>query len=208
MTTPQPRPSAPAFLGSHDAVIDFINDHRQRHQRRARTECSCGWHLPDNGTARFTHDDHLATDLADLLAARLDSGTTDPNGAAFNWPDLVDDLYTKLETAHNHIDNYQFHLGQLFEVAQTMKQAVKVVDDFIAGRDAEGTYLATIHRSGTLWEIHIPGVGVTQATNPDEFETMARDYLEALDRNRQARIDVTWHRDGNTEYLTWPADNT
>lgn len=205
MTDPQHRTNAPAFLTGHDQTIAFIGQHRSNHQPTRGGACSCGWTKPAIARDSYTQADHANADLAQSLAERLPTGWTDTDRTIFNWPDLAEHVSAQLDAAHAQIDTYQFHLGQLFEVSQTMKQAAKTVDDLIADRDAEGAYLVAIHRSGTMWEIHVAGVGVTQAEGPNGFEAMARDYLGALGRNENARLDVTWHHDGTTEYLTWEA---
>lgn len=207
MYRPHSRPSAPAFLVSADQITAFITEHQHTHRSVGRIggECACGWTAPDDTVV--TVGDHAAATLLADLAERLPTGWTDTDGTVFNWPDLVEHQQQQLDAAHHRMDTYQFRLAQLFEVAQSMRQAARVVDAFIDERDTEGTYTVTIHRSGTLWEIHIPGIGTTQANGPDEFEVMTRDYLAALDRNARARLDVTWHRGGTTDYLTWEADH-
>lgn len=208
MHQPHHRPGAPAFLNTADQIIAFINEHQQSHRSVGRIggECACGWTAPDNTV--ITVGDHAAAALIHDLAERLSTGWTDTDGTEFNWPDLVEHHQNQLDAAHHRMDTYQFRLAQLFEVAQTMRQAAKVVDDFIAERDAESAYIVAIHRSGTLWEIHIPGVGTTQAQTPAEFETVTRDYLAALGRNANARLDITWHRGTTTDYLTWESNTT
>lgn len=43
------------------------------------------------------------------------------------------------------------------------------------------TYTVTAKRWARGWELHIDGVGVTQAANLKEAEEMARDYIEAIE---------------------------
>src|SRR5690606_5871710 len=141
MHQPHHRPGAPAFLNTADQIIAFITEHQQSHRSVGRIggECACGWTAPDNTV--ITVGDHAAAALIDDLAERLSTGWTDTDGTEFNWPDLVEHQQQQLDAAHHRMDTYQFRLAQLFEVAQTMRQAAKVLDDFIAERDAEGTYI-------------------------------------------------------------------
>jgi hypothetical protein len=59
---------------------------------------------------------------------------------------------------------------------------------------------------GVKWELHIQGVGVTQAEDDNEIEEMVRDYLDCMNGNPNADIVITWPSGPTITYRT-PQDH-
>ncbi|WP_199038678.1 hypothetical protein [Glycomyces salinus] len=64
-----------------------------------------------------------------------------------------------------------------------------------------GRYVVTATRSFGMWELDVPGVGVTQAERASEAEDMVRDLIDILaeDDADKTEIHIEWHLGGGLD---------
>jgi DNA-directed RNA polymerase specialized sigma subunit len=57
------------------------------------------------------------------------------------------------------------------------------------------SYIVTATRVHSLWELDVPGIGITQSTTAGAAEEMVRDYLECLGvaEADTVPISIDWH---------------
>lgn len=199
MPTERPRPGSPDFLDSPEAIIEFMETTTSRH-RPTGGGCICGWSDdPLPGGNRITHADHATAALQLELAERLPSTTFDTDGTVYNWPDLVDDLYQQVDRAASAQDERHYGDALLRQTAAQMKEAAEYIDQWYTEKyPGPDSYRVSAHRSGTIWELHIDRLGVTQVLRADDAEAMIRDYLAVMGGNSSAELRITWHPTGTT----------